>query len=162
MIGTKKLSAIRKQIEKALSSAGADPIQRLERQIASAKHKGDRTEVMEGLKRFLESPRKRKHPKPDTGAKVPALHPPMRFEQSRILALLARLGGEAKSGVTKAEAAAFADQAVAYLRDAFSAGWGWPNELKEPDFDPLRGRADFQKLVAELEAKSGPKAKPKD
>ena len=38
----------------------------------------------------------------------------------------------------------------------------WPDELKEPDFDALRGRADFQKLVAELEAKAGPKAKPKD
>ena len=63
MIGTKKLSTIRKQIEKALASAGVDPIQRLERQIASAKRKGDRTEVMEGLKRFLESPRKRKHRK---------------------------------------------------------------------------------------------------
>jgi hypothetical protein len=30
------------------------------------------------------------------------------------------------------------------------------------DFDPLRGRDDFQKLLAELEAKAGPKAKPKD
>ena len=59
MIGTKKLSTIRKQIEEALASAGVDPIQRLELQIASAKRKGDRTEVMEGLKRFLESPRKR-------------------------------------------------------------------------------------------------------
>lgn len=63
MIGTKKLSTIRKEIEQALASAGADPIQRLERQIASAKRKGGRTEVMEGLKRFLESPRRnrRKH-----------------------------------------------------------------------------------------------------
>ena len=59
MIGTKKLGVIRRQIEEALASTGADPIQRLERQIASAKRKGDRTEVMEGLKRFLESPRKR-------------------------------------------------------------------------------------------------------
>lgn len=69
MIGTKKLSAIRKQIEKALASTDADPIQRLERQIASAKRKGDRTEVLEGLKRFLESPRKGKHRQQDAGAK---------------------------------------------------------------------------------------------
>ena len=70
MIGTKKLSAIRKQIDKALASTGADPIQRLERQIVSAKRKGDRTDVLEGLKRFLESPRKpRKHP---VGAKTRA------------------------------------------------------------------------------------------
>jgi hypothetical protein len=60
MIGTKKLSTIHKEIEQALASTGADPIQRLERQIASAKRKGDRTEVMEGLKRFLESPRRKR------------------------------------------------------------------------------------------------------
>jgi tetratricopeptide (TPR) repeat protein len=45
-----------------------------------------------------------------------------RFERSRALALLAGLGGEAKSGVTAAEAAMFADQAVASLRDVFRAG----------------------------------------
>jgi WD40 repeat protein/tetratricopeptide (TPR) repeat protein len=86
----------------------------------------------------------------------------MRFERSRVLALLAGLGGNAKSGVATAEAATFADQAVAALRDTINDSWNWPNELKEPDFDALRGRADFQKLVAEVEAKSGPKAKPKD
>ena len=63
MIGSKKLSAIRQQLEKAFASPGEDPIQRLERQIASAKRKGDRTEVLEGLKRFLESPRKGKRRK---------------------------------------------------------------------------------------------------
>ena len=60
MIGTKKLSTIRHEIETALAANGKDPIQRVEQQIASAKSKGDGTEVMEGLKRFLESPRKRK------------------------------------------------------------------------------------------------------
>jgi hypothetical protein len=64
MIGTKKLSTIRVEIEKALASDGNDPIQRLECLIASAKGKGDRTEVMEDLKRFLESPRKRDHRRP--------------------------------------------------------------------------------------------------
>jgi hypothetical protein len=29
-----------------------------------------------------------------------------------------------------------------------------PNELKEPDFDALRGRADFQTLVAEVETRA--------
>ncbi|MCI0638122.1 MAG: hypothetical protein L0Y70_03550 [Gemmataceae bacterium] len=57
MIGTKKLSTIRKEIEKALASEGQNPIQRLERQIASAKRRGESTEVIEGLKRFLEAPR---------------------------------------------------------------------------------------------------------
>jgi hypothetical protein len=42
------------------------------------------------------------------------------------------LGAEAKSGVATAEAAAFADQAVASLRDAISAGWNWPDELTSP------------------------------
>ncbi len=60
MIGTKKLVTIRKQIEKAFASPEADPIQRLDRQITSAIGKGDRSEVMAGLKRFLESPQKRK------------------------------------------------------------------------------------------------------
>jgi len=69
MIGTKKLSTIREQIEKALASTGGDPIERLERQIASAKRKGDRTEVLEGLKRFLESPRKQKQRKPGVGGR---------------------------------------------------------------------------------------------
>ena len=70
MIGTKKLSTIRKQIEQALASTGADPIQRLEREMTSAKRKGDRTEVIEGLKRFLESSPKGKHRKPGAGAKT--------------------------------------------------------------------------------------------
>jgi hypothetical protein len=58
----------------------------------------------------------------------------------------------------KDEAAEFANQAVAALRDAFNAGWGWPAELKEPDFDPLRGRDVFQKLLAELAARTKAKA----
>jgi tetratricopeptide (TPR) repeat protein len=75
------------------------------------------------------------------------------FERSRALALLASLSGDAKSGVAKGEAAIFADQAVAALREAFNSGTGQLDELKEPDFDVLRGRADFQKLVAGLGAK---------
>jgi tetratricopeptide (TPR) repeat protein len=76
-----------------------------------------------------------------------------RFERSRALALLAGRGGEAQSGVTTAEAAAFADQSIAALGDAIKAGWNRPNQLKEPEFDALRGRADFRKLVAEVETK---------
>jgi serine/threonine-protein kinase len=76
-----------------------------------------------------------------------------RFERSRALALLAGLARDGKSGVTAAEAASFADQAVAALHDAVQAGWVHYDELKEPDFDPLRGRDEFKKLVAGLEAK---------
>lgn len=68
MMGTKKLSTIRKQIEKALASTGADPIRRLDRQIASAKRKGERAEIMEGLKRFLEPHPKRERRKFNVGA----------------------------------------------------------------------------------------------
>jgi hypothetical protein len=75
---------------------------------------------------------------------------------------LAGLGGDAKSGVTKYEARTFAAQSVAALADAVKAGWALPSELKEPDFDTVRGRDDFRKLVAEVEAKAGPKVKPKD
>ena len=69
---------------------------------------------------------------------------------------------EAMSGVTSAEAAAFADQAVAALADAVKTGWGLPSELTAPDFDAVRGRDDFKKLLAELNAKSWPKARPTD
>jgi serine/threonine-protein kinase len=75
----------------------------------------------------------------------------MQVERARALALLAGLGGDPKSGVTKDEAGKFADQSIATLADAVKIGWGLPSELKEPDFDTLRGRADFQKLVAEVE-----------
>jgi tetratricopeptide (TPR) repeat protein len=78
-----------------------------------------------------------------------------RFERSRALALLAGLGGDAKSGVRAAEVRAFADQSVAALADAVKTGWGQLSELKEPDFDALRDRADFQVLVEEVKAKAG-------
>jgi serine/threonine-protein kinase len=85
-------------------------------------------------------------------AKVPHLGIDFQVERSRALALLAGLGGDAKSGVTKDEAKTFADQSVAALAAVVKIGWALPSELKEPDFDALRGRADFQKLVAEVEA----------
>lgn len=69
MIGTTKLSTIRRELAEAFARAGGDPIQRLDRQIASARRKGDRTEVLEGLKRFLETPRKGKRRKHRAGAR---------------------------------------------------------------------------------------------
>jgi tetratricopeptide (TPR) repeat protein len=83
-----------------------------------------------------------------------------RFERAR--ALLAGLGADAKSGVGSAEAAGLADQAVAALRDAVNGGWAESCELKEPEFDPLRRRDDFQQLVKELEAKAAAANRPKD
>jgi tetratricopeptide (TPR) repeat protein len=95
-------------------------------------------------------------------AKVPSLDIGMQVERSRALALLAGLGGDVKSGVTKDEARKFADQAVAGLVAVVKTGWAYPSELKEPDFNALRGRDDFKKLLAEVEAKSAPKAKLSD
>jgi tetratricopeptide (TPR) repeat protein len=89
----------------------------------------------------------------DLWTKTKAPNTETRFERSRALALLAELGGDAKAGVTNDEAKVFADQGIAALRDAINAGWGLLDELKEPDFNTLRSRADFQELVAELELK---------
>ncbi len=98
----------------------------------------------------------------ETWAKVPEMDVDSQAERSRGLAMLARLGDDAKSGVTKDEAKAFADQSVAALTNAVKLGWAYPGELKEPEFDAVRGRDDFRKLLAEVEAKSGPKPKPED
>jgi tetratricopeptide (TPR) repeat protein len=76
------------------------------------------------------------------------------FDRSQAQALLAGLGADAKSGVTRDEAKKFADQSVAALAALVKLGWALPSELKEPDFDALRGRAEFQKLVAAVEAKA--------
>ena len=81
-------------------------------------------------------------------AKVPHPHNEIQFERSRALALLAGLGGDAKSGMTAAETRTFADPSSA-LADVAKTGWTLPSELKEPDFDALRGCPDFQMLVAE-------------
>jgi serine/threonine protein kinase/tetratricopeptide (TPR) repeat protein len=88
-------------------------------------------------------------------AKAPHLDIEEQVERSRSLALLAGLGADAKSGVTAAEAETFANQSVAALAAVVKLGWALPSELKEPDFDALRGRVDFQKLLAEVEAKAG-------
>jgi tetratricopeptide (TPR) repeat protein len=94
-------------------------------------------------------------------ARVPNLDPETKFGRARALALLAGLGTDPNSGVPRGEAATFADRSVAGLRDAINAGAA-RDELKDPDFDALRGRDDFRKLVAEVEAKAGPRAKLKD
>jgi hypothetical protein len=70
--------------------------------------------------------------------------------------------GDAKSGVTTAQAARFADQAVAALRDAIRSGWSRPDERKEPDFDPPRGRDGLRKLLAESETRNKAEAAKKE
>jgi hypothetical protein len=63
----------------------------------------------------------------------------------------------------QAAAQLYGDAAMKLLREAVSKGYkDVPHMKKDTDLDPLRQREDFQKLLAELEAKAGPKAKPKD
>lgn len=56
--------------------------------------------------------------------------------------------------MSQAEAAGFANQTVAVLRDAVKAGFAPGDVLKGSDFDALRKRDDFQKLVNEISLKS--------
>jgi serine/threonine protein kinase/tetratricopeptide (TPR) repeat protein len=51
--------------------------------------------------------------------------------------------------------ARYADRAMVYLRQAVAEGWGETSVAKkDADLDPLRGREDFQRLIAELGASS--------
>jgi hypothetical protein len=58
MIGRKKLSTIRQELEQALKRTAQDPIQWLEEQIRARTREGEQaprgTEVLESLRRFLE------------------------------------------------------------------------------------------------------------
>jgi hypothetical protein len=86
-------------------------------------------------------------------AGLPSATPETRFERSWALARLAGLGADSSSGVTAAEAAAFAERSVAVLREAVAAGWCRPDLLTWPYFDAVRGRDDFRKLAAEVEVR---------
>jgi serine/threonine protein kinase/tetratricopeptide (TPR) repeat protein len=108
---------------------------------AARVHAGQPVEAVADLRRAIE-----------VWAGIPHLEVGTRFEGARALALLAGLGKDAKSGVTATEAAALAERSIAALRDAMAAGWNLPEELKEPDFDAIRDRADFKKLMADLDA----------
>jgi serine/threonine protein kinase/tetratricopeptide (TPR) repeat protein len=51
--------------------------------------------------------------------------------------------------------ARYADRAMDFLRQAVAKGWRHPSLIKKDrDFEPVRAREDFQKLLADLEAKS--------
>jgi hypothetical protein len=51
------------------------------------------------------------------------------------------------------QATSYGDRAMALLREAVAKGLKNADLLKDEDFDPIRNREDFQKLLAELEAK---------
>jgi len=68
---------------------------------------------------------------------------------------LGDLGNRPGSGVSAAEGRAETEQAMNWLRKAATAGYSNPDSFRiESALDPLRGREDFKKLMAELEAKS--------
>jgi serine/threonine protein kinase/tetratricopeptide (TPR) repeat protein len=70
-------------------------------------------------------------------------------------AMLAGVASDPKSGMTAADARAAADKAMATLRDAVAAGYRNVAGIRsDPDIAVLHPRADFQKLMKELEPKS--------
>jgi tetratricopeptide (TPR) repeat protein len=72
-------------------------------------------------------------------------------------AVLSSLAGRDGSGVEQAEAANHADLAMRCLTRAVAVGYGNVKHLRiESALDPLRDRADFKKLMAELEKNSPP------
>jgi serine/threonine protein kinase/tetratricopeptide (TPR) repeat protein len=73
-------------------------------------------------------------------------------------AALASLAGRAGSGVSAAEGEEAVAKAMERLGRAVASGYRNTNQLRiESALDPLRDRADFKKLVAELEKNSPPK-----
>jgi hypothetical protein len=57
----------------------------------------------------------------------------------------------------KERSSAYGDRALAALRQAIDRGYkDLAKMTKDTDLEPLRARADFQKLLAELEAKAKP------
>jgi hypothetical protein len=94
---------------------------------------------------------------------VPKLWSLFLFELACLRAMEAGLAGKEGSGVPATAAPAKADKAMEVLRQAVADGYRSLYELRtDSGLDSLRQRDDFRKLVAELETKSGPKAKPRD
>jgi serine/threonine-protein kinase len=71
---------------------------------------------------------------------------------------LAEKDAKLPDGKRKELAQSYADQALAALRQAVARGYQDADHMKKnKDLDPLRGRDDFQKLLAGLEAAARPK-----
>jgi hypothetical protein len=73
MIGPKKLSTIRQELRRALTSTGGDPILSLEGRMNALERSGSagdkELELLHGLRRFLEGPGREKERKPRAGSK---------------------------------------------------------------------------------------------
>src|SRR5262249_7041643 len=69
--------------------------------------------------------------------------------------IAARAAKQAPKNTSSVRAEKYAMRAVALLRQAVQKGWKDFTHLKnDPDLNPLRSRADFQKLLQDLEAMS--------
>jgi hypothetical protein len=89
---------------------------------------------------------------------LPARSPYELVELAGCHAIVAGQAGTEGSGVSAADGRAAADAAVAALRQAVAGGYGNLDALRrDASLDALRGRADFQKLLTDLESR--PEAK---
>jgi tetratricopeptide (TPR) repeat protein len=83
---------------------------------------------------------------------IPARTPQDLYELACCQALLSGLAGAAGSGVTAADGRKAAKQAMDTLRQAVMGGYSNLLEMRtDHSLDPLRQRADFQRLLAEIE-----------
>jgi tetratricopeptide (TPR) repeat protein len=95
-----------------------------------------------------------------TAVELPALYPDSWNEYVRAAnylsrcALLAAKDGELSEEKRKQVVNGYGERAVTLLRQAVAKGWKNVAALKDPVFEPLRSRDDFQKLLAKLEGKS--------
>jgi hypothetical protein len=72
MIGPKKLSAIRQELQRALIATGDDPIRWLEERMSAPEHQGaaaGKCEILNSLRRVLEATGKPKRRKQRAGRK---------------------------------------------------------------------------------------------
>ena len=73
MIGPKKLSTIRQELQRALTATGDDPIRWLEERMANPEHRGTaasgESEVLHSLRRILEATGSARRPKQRAGTK---------------------------------------------------------------------------------------------
>ena len=70
---------------------------------------------------------------------------------------LAATDDRLSEGERKERSSAYGDRALAALRQAIDRGFKDVAQMtKDADLEPLRSRADFQKLLAEVEAKDKP------
>jgi tetratricopeptide (TPR) repeat protein len=87
---------------------------------------------------------------------VPAPSPEHLYNLACCYALLRAATETSGSGVSSAESLAAADKAIAALRRAVKAGFADVENLrKDTDLGALRHRGDFEKLIAEVEKRTG-------